>query len=243
MTEQINDITMNKILLAFIICLSCSAMIYAQSDRKLKKQIDELTAKKAELDMELERINTAIAQIENRSFIRETPEQRLKKKLASYDDVQALVHDDSLLQELGTSPIAGPYSLMIEMYLSLQKEGGYQKEKNEYHKSLLENLKGQLSQLRPAHKEGFIESVDYLSELIMDYRFTMFELVRVFDVVDSKSKEGVKSDDIYGALVADGETEFIDKIPYTKDLLETYIANDDKGKRKIRLYEVFSTIK
>jgi hypothetical protein len=132
------------------------------------------------------------------------------------------------------------------MYLSLQndkREGGYQKEKNEFYKNQSEALRHQVSALKPAHNDSFIQSFEELLTQIKDYRFTMFELVRVFDLVDEKSKNGMEGTEISSSLRADEETEFIDKIPYTKDLLDKYIESDRRGRKEIREFEEFSTIK
>lgn len=242
---------MKQILIVVLACLSCS-IIYAQSDKKLKKQIDELTKQKTELEAELNRINAEIALIENRSFSRETPEQKLKKKLAWFKDVAALAKDTRFQQELKktSDSLFNTYSLIIEMYLSLQiekeneKEGGYQKEKNDMYKNQLGELKDKLSNFEPAHKESFIQSFEKMATQIKDYRFTMYELIRVFDLVDVKSTKGMENDKIYSSLKADDETEFIDEIPYTKYLLKKYIEADNTGRQDIReKYESFSTIK
>lgn len=240
---------MKRIIFAILLCLSFST-IYAQSERKIKKLIEDndeliadLKSKKDALDAELNRINTEIAQIENRSFARETPDQNIKKKLAWFDDIPALVRDLNFRQKLHNTQFANTYSLIIEMYLSLQKNVGYQKDKNDFYKNQFEALKHQLSILDPAHKESFIQSFESLTTQIKDYRFTMFELVRVFDLVDEKGKNGMERAEIYSSLRADEETEFVDKIPYTKDLLREYIETDDVGRDKIRHLNAFSTIK
>lgn len=247
---QINEMIMKKILLTIMVCLSFSA-VYSQSERKLKKMteenaelIEDLKSKKDELNKELSRINTEISHIEHRSFARETPEQSLKKKLAWYKDVSSLANDVSFQQKLKTSQsLFNTYSLIIKMYLSLQKKGGYQKEDNDFYKNQFGALKHQLSMLDPAHNESFIQSFEELSTQIKDFRFTMFELIRVFDLVDEKSKNGMESAEIYSSLRADEETEFIDKIPYTKFLLKDYIETDDRGRQGIRTRKAFSTIK
>jgi len=233
---------MKKILFAVLICLSCS-YIYAQSDKKLKKQIDDLTEKKAELEIELNRINTEIAQIENRSFSRETPDQGLRKKLAWFDDVKSLANDVNVQQRLRNSQLGNTYSLITKMYLTLLKDGGYKKEDNDFYNNQVNAIKHQLSLMEPAHKESFMQSFEELSSLIKDYRFTMFELIRVFDLVDEREGNGMEKAKIYSSLKADEETEFIDKIPYTQFLLRNYINSNPIYRKKIRENDAFKTIK
>lgn len=250
MMDQINEMIMKKILLTIILFLSFSA-VYSQSERKLKKMaeenaelIDDLKSKKDVLDKELSRINTEIAKIEHRSFERETPELNLKKRLAWYKDVASLAKDISFQQKLKTSqPLFNTYSLIIEMYLSLQVEGGYQKEKNDFYKNQFGALKHQLSILDPAHEGSFIQSFENLLSQISDYRFTMFELVRLFDLVDEKENEGMEKAKIYSSLKADEETEIVDKIPFTQGLLRTYIKSNSTVRSNIRKYDTFKTIK
>lgn len=232
---------MKKIFLAFFVCLSC-LNVEAESDKKVKKQIGDLYKTNVELRQDLERVNIEIRQIANRSFSTETPEEKIKKRLAWYKDVSTLVGDVKFCDELNKSPLGKTYTPIVEMYLSLQRHGGYQRDKNDYYKNMFESLKHQLSELNPPHKDSFVKSVEEMMTQIKDYRFTMFELVRVFDLVDKKEKAGMQKDNIYKALRDDYETEYTDKIPFTKDLLEKYIKADGLERTSIRERDDFKTI-
>ncbi len=232
---------MKQILIVVLACLSCS-IIYAQSDKKLKKQIDDLTKQKTELEAELNSINTEIALIENRAFSRETPEQSMKRKLSFYRNIAEL--SKKMEKNLNSSSsLVRSYSYIIAMYESVLKTGGYDKVQNDLYKNQIEPVSHQVQNLNPPHAETFIESFEKLTTQIKDYRFTMFELVRVFDLVDEKSNKGMEADEIYSSLRADEETEFIDKIPYTQELLRKYIYADSAQRNLIRSHKVFSTIK
>lgn len=233
---------MKRIIFAILLCLSFST-IYAQSERKIKKLIEDneeliadLKSKKEALDAELNRINTEIAQIENRSFERETPEQTSKKKLSSCRRLADISKKIEKNIE-SSSPLIRAYSYIIEMYQSTLENGGYNKARNELHKGQIEPVTHQVQNLDPPHTEDFINSFERLMTMIKDYRFTMYELVRVFDLVDEMARNNKDVDGIYSSLRADEETEFIDKIPFTKKLLNDYIKADKAGRLNIRKNE------
>ena len=231
---------MKQIILILIACLSFSN-IDAQ-DKKLQKQIDGLKRQKTELEAVLNSINTEIALIENRSFSRETPEQSLKRRLSFYRNIAEL--SKKMKKDINSSSsLIRSYSFIIAMYESVLKTGGYDKTQNELFKNQIEPITYQVQNLDPHHADTFIESFEKLATQIKDYRFTMFELIRVFDLVDESSKKGIEPDEIRSSLRADEETEFIDKIPYTQELLRKYIYADDMQRLDIRKSEAFMTIK
>ena len=246
---QINNyIVMKQIILVLIACLLCSN-IDAQ-DKKLQKQIDGLKKQKTELETELNSINTKIALIENRSFSRETPSQLLKRRLSSYRDVEEL--SKKMPRNLDrNAPIVDSYYYIIEMYESVMagddkkpiwgnETHGYDKVKNDFYKNNIEAFRHQVMTVEP--QQSFVQSFEKLATQIKDYRFTMFELVRIFDLVDEKTKK-MDVDGIYSSLRADEETEFVDKIPFTKSLLQEYIEADEILRNKIRERKMFDTIK
>lgn len=81
-------------------------------------------------------------------------------------------------------------------------------------------MKGKLYKL---HHTGF----DALASNVKDYNFVMFELSRVFDIVDKKNYS-------YSTLLRNGETKFIDNIPYAKKQLQDYIKYS-KQRKAIRV--------
>ena len=250
MMVQINEMFMKKVLFAFLICFSFSN-IYAQSEKELKERVESnqkfikiYTSKKEDLRAELDTIEKYISLIENRSFSRESPEQKMEKWLAGYVDVQQFVKDNRFQQRLMESQISSQikdaYTLLVDMYNSLQKDGRYVKEDNDRYKNEIGNLR---SILTPLHKGSFMQSFESIATLINDYRFTIYELDRVLNLVDELHNSGMRREDIYNALRNDEETDYIDKIPFTKEKLEQYIRADLKGRINIRRLQVFSTIK
>lgn len=238
---------MKKIFLVIIIGL-LGFSVNAQ-DKKLKKEIEEKERLKSELSRDLSDLDFQIDKIRNRSFMNDG---YIKKKLAQYDSIAALAKDLGFRRTLKKSSLNKTYSQVIDMYFSIQDKNtveryqrkiyriGYQKGLNEYYKQQLEEFRKSLSALD--HKDSFMRSFDELSELIKDYEFTMTELVRVFDVVDEKNKD-MDSGLIYENLKNEGETVFIDRIPFTYSILKQYIIADEQGRTKIKGRSVFSWIK
>lgn len=234
---------MKKIFLAILVSL-LGFSVNAQ-DKKLKKEIDNKTNVKSELEMQLMSIDLQIDKVKNRSL--RSDDEYIKKKLASYKDIKALYEDEAFQRKLKESKFAETYSSIEKMYKSILGDGGgYKPLDNDLYKIQIDRLRDELVKLKRdkiiIHKDSFLRSFDDLSELIKDYKFTMSELLRVFDVVDYKSQK-MPSSEIYQSLQDDHETEYIDKIPFTKYLLEKYINSDNFSRGKIREYHVFSTIK
>lgn len=229
---------MKRIFLVIIIGL-LGFSVNAQ-DKKLKKEIEEKERLKSELSRDLSDLDFQIDKIRNRSL--RSDDEYIKKKLASYKDIKALYDDEAFQRKLKESKFAETYASIEKMYKSiLENGGGYKPLDNDLYKIQIDRLRDELLKLN-IHKGSFIRSFDELSELIKDYKFTMSELLRVFDVVDEKS-QNMLSSKIYQSLQDDYETEYIDKIPFTKQLLKQYINSDIYSRRKIREYHVFSTIK
>lgn len=232
---------MNKIVLTFVaFVLSCD-FLNAQDFKAATKNLNKT---KEELVTQLKQINAVIAKIENRSFKREEPERLFRALLAGYKDVESLADDvNNLEQYKDLKKLYSTYATIISMYNVLQKNGGYDATQNTDHKTCIKSLREEIANLNPAHKESFIRSFDEVAALIEDYEFTMYELFRVFDLVDDLSKEGKGYMEIGSKLSDDGETEYINKINYTKYLLYTYIRADAKERAEIRKLRCFSTIK
>lgn len=114
------------------------------------------------------------------------------------------------------------------MYNSLSKKGGYNQDENEAFKRELDTIKVHVLSMKPEHQDSFIKSFDELDNCIRNYRFAIFELARIFVLVEEKEKEGLKPELIYTSLQDDEETSFVDQIPYTQIALQTYCARPDK---------------
>ena len=110
----------------------------------------------------------------------------------------------------------------------MSKKGGYNQDENEDFKNELDTIKVHVLDPLTKHQDSFIQSFDDLDNCIRNYRFAMFELARIFVLVEEKEKEGLKPEVIYTSLQDDEETSFVDQIPYTQIALQTYCARPDK---------------
>ena len=120
------------------------------------------------------------------------------------------------------------------MYNSLGKTGGYKQEENEAFKIELDAIKVHVLSMNPKHKDSFIQSFDDLDNCIRNYRFAMFELARLFDLAKEKEEsEKIERAGLYKSLQEDEETDFVDKIPYTREVLINYTKGDDSTRAGI----------
>ena len=220
---------MNKILI-LLIAVSCSLGMNAQSKKDLEKAIASSKKQKAELDAQYQALQSSNARIENRKFVTESPEHSLRNRLAFYKDIKDMAESNIFREkpEYQNVSFAKSYISLIRMYNSLGKTGGYKQEENEAFKSELDVIKEHVLSMNPKHKDTFIQSFDDLDNCIRNYRFAMFELARIFVLVKEKEKEGLETASIYNSLKEDEETDFVDKIPYTKNQLVNYINGDDR---------------
>ena len=131
-------------------------------------------------------------------------------------------------------PFANSYISLIRMYKSLGKDGGYNQEENEAFKSELDTIKVHILSMDPKHNDTFIKSFNDLDNCIRNYRFAMFELARLFDLAKEKEEsEKMERAGLYKSLQEDEETDFVDKIPYTREVLINYTKGDDSTRAEI----------
>lgn len=117
------------------------------------------------------------------------------------------------------------YLKVLDMAASL--DNIYDGTKNKKYREDIAYIKNK-KLLYPKHHKGF----DILASNVKDYNFVMFELSRVFDIVDKNEKNRKKC--TYANLHDSGETKFIDNIPYAKRQLKDYL-NDSKQRKAIRV--------
>lgn len=154
-----------------------------------------------------------------------TNPQYVEEKFLSHNgDLNKLIEDSVNVRKFfkwlttkSKSDYADTYLKVLDMAASLDTI--YDAEKN---KCYCEGIKGMKEKLYKIHQKGF----DALVSNVKDYNFVMFELSRVFDIVDKKNYS-------YSTLHKNGETKFIDNIPYAKKQLQDYI-NDYKQRKVIR---------
>lgn len=219
---------MNKILI-LLFAVSCSLCMNAQKKSDFEKAIKNYNTQIPLLEKKYESIKANNARISKRSFVTETPEQSLRRRLASYKNIKEMAERDifSKKPEYQNVSFAKNYISLIRMYNSL-KTGGYNQEENEAFKNELDAIKKDILSMDPKHQDSFIQSFDDLDNCIRNYRFAMFELARIFVLVKDKEKEGLETANIYNSLKEDEETDFVDKIPYTQIALQTYCEKPDK---------------
>ena len=232
---------MKKIISMLIMVLCCvSSSVSAQS-----KVIKKLKARESTLKVDSANLSAAIATIENRSFTQASPEELLMQRLSEYESIEALAKDGELIRLLKGKyrhmKISHTYLIIINMYNSLQVNGGYMKSQNDQYVNNSENIRSQITQINPAHSQGFLDCFDSMISKIKDFRYAMFELKRVFALVDEKEETSTDRAKIKSSLKEDDETEIIDKIPFTKKLLSDYIDNPMR-RSKILSHPSFGTI-
>lgn len=172
----------------------------------------------------LDSLDTVLSQ---RTFRLSNPQYVEEKFLSHYGSLNDLVEDSAnvrnFIKWLATeskSDHVDAYLKVLDMAASL--DNIYDATKNKKYRediAYIENKK----LLYPKHHKGF----DALASNVKDYNFVMFELSRVFDIVDKKNYS-------YYTLLRNGETKFIDNIPYAKKQLQDYI-NDSKQRKAIRV--------
>lgn len=212
-----------------LIAVSCSLGMNADDKKDLEKAIKNYNKQIPQLENKYESIKANNARISKRSFVTETPDQSLRRRLAYYTNIKEMADGDIFRKkpEYQNVSFAKSYISLIRMYNSL-KTGGYNQEENEAFKNELDAIKKDILSMDPKHQDSFIQSFDDLDNCIRNYRFAMFELARIFVLVKEKEKEGLKPEVIYTSLQDDEETSFVDQIPYTQIALQTYCARPDK---------------
>ena len=212
-----------------LIAVSCSLGMNADDKKDLEKAIKNYNKQIPQLENKYESIKANNARISKRSFVTETPDQSLRRRLAYYTNIKEMADGDIFRKkpEYQNVSFAKSYISLIRMYNSL-KTGGYNQEENEAFKNELDAIKKDILSMDPKHQDSFIQSFDDLDNCIRNYRFAMFELARIFVLVKEKEKEGLETASIYNSLKEDEETDFVDKIPYTKNQLVNYINGDDR---------------
>lgn len=211
------------LLLMVMFCLGVTS--YAQNNSKFQKKldaaidankvlIDTLKSRKAQLETQKSRMKD-VTTLPVRKC---NGEDFLKEYLGKYESLtKEMLADEklkSVLVSFPESPFAKAYLKIIEMNESLQTV--YDKSKNNEYKKFVENSQND-SLLLEKHLTGFKE----LASNIQDYRFVVFELARVFKIIDGMN--GAKGDIIRSKLKEKEETEYIDKIDYAQKAIDAYI--------------------
>lgn len=197
---------------------------YKNEKKSLEKFIAEKQKDSLACENEKKRLDSLTTVLSQRTFRLSNPQYVEKKFLSRYGSLNDLIKDSANVRKFfkwlttkSKSDYADTYLKVLDMAASLDTI--YDAKKNEAYCADIANIKNKKS-VYQNHLKGF----EALASNVKDYNFVMFELSRVFDVVDKKNCS-------YLVLHKSGETKFIDNIPYAKRQLKAYIKDSTKRKK------------
>ena len=205
---------------------------YKNEKKLLVKFIAEKQNDSLACENEKKRLDSLTTELSQRTFRLTNPKYVEEKFLSHYADLNILIADSVNVRDFfkwltteSKSDHVDAYLKVLDMAASL--DNIYDGTKNKKYREDIAYIKNK-KLLYPKHHKGF----DILASNVKDYNFVMFELSRVFDIVDKNEKNRKKC--TYANLHDSGETKFIDNIPYAKRQLKDYI-NDSKQRKAIRV--------
>ena len=218
-------------LVFFMFTMSVQAQMKKKQYNLKKDSLEKCIVKKLtqmeNLENEKNCQDALIKKISERTFHLANAQEIEKKFLSHYEKLNDLIADSVNVRKFlkwlpKKSDHADAYLKVLDMAASLDTI--YDAKKNEGYCAGINGMKGKLYKL---HHTGF----DALASNVKDYNFVMFELSRVFDIVDKKNYS-------YSTLLRNGETKFIDNIPYAKKQLQDYIDVSEQRKAiRVKLKE------
>ena len=218
-------------LVFFMFTMSVQAQMKKKQYNLKKDSLEKCIVKKLtqmeNLENEKNCQDALIKKISERTFHLANAQEIEKKFLSHYEKLNDLIADSVNVRKFlkwlpKKSDHADAYLKVLDMAASLDTI--YDAKKNEGYCAGINGMKGKLYKL---HHTGF----DALASNVKDYNFVMFELSRVFDIVDKKNYS-------YPTLHKNGETKFIDNIPYAKRQLQDYIDVSEQRKAiRVKLKE------
>lgn len=220
-----------KSLIAIIISLLVGLTAYAEIDKKTLKAINDantnigvvlsyLQDQDKNLDAELLKANTAnqkcttrVENFKNRHVATSPTEEDIKDYLLSFSSLDDLLDKRAevieKLKPLRNNEYAESYLLIIDMYNSLESiyDEGINKE-------LLKKAGSSLKII-----DDHLDDYNLLLSQVKDYRFGMYELGRLFEVIDETDYNGsaanlAKKEDVSDDVI---------KIPFINRTLNNYI--------------------
>ena len=205
---------------------------YKNEKKLLVKFIAEKQNDSLACENKKKRLDSLTTELSQRTFRLTNPKYVEEKFLSHYEDLNILIADSANVRDFfkwltteSKSDHVDAYLKVLDMAASL--DNIYDGTKNKKYREDIAYIKNK-KLLYPKHHKGF----DILASNVKDYNFVMFELSRVFDIVDKNEKNRKKC--TYANLHDSGETKFIDNIPYAKRQLKDYI-NDSKQRKAIRV--------
>ena len=210
-------------LVFFMFTMSVQAQMKKKQYNLKKDSLEKCIVKKLtqmeNLENEKNCQDALIKKISERTFHLANAQEIEKKFLSHYEKLNDLISDSVNVRKFSNwlpskTEYACAYSKVLDMAASLDTI--YDAKKNEGYCAGINGMKGKLYKL---HHTGF----DALASNVKDYNFVLFELSRVFDIVDKKNYSNP-------TLHKNGETKFIDNIPYAKRQLKNYIKYSEQRK-------------
>ena len=205
---------------------------YKNEKKLLVKFIAEKQNDSLACENKKKRLDSLTTELSQRTFRLTNPKYVEEKFLSHYEDLNILIADSANVRDFfkwltteSKSDHVDTYLKVLDMAASL--DNIYDGTKNKKYREDITYIKNK-KLLYPKHHKGF----DILASNVKDYNFVMFELSRVFDIVDKNEKNRIKC--TYANLHDSGETKFIDNVPYAKRQLKDYI-NDSKQRKAIRV--------
>lgn len=205
---------------------------YKNEKKLLVKFIAEKQNDSLACENKKKRLDSLTTELSQRTFRLTNPKYVEEKFLSHYEDLNILIADSANVRDFfkwltteSKSDHVDTYLKVLDMAASL--DNIYDGTKNKKYREDITYIKNK-KLLYPKHYRGF----DILASNVKDYNFVMFELSRVFDIVDKNEKNRKKC--TYANLHDSGETKFIDNVPYAKRQLKDYI-NDSKQRKAIRV--------
>lgn len=226
-------------MLCTIVLIIFGLNIYAQDhhpffDRCIEVQ-GVLRTKVISLQHKRDSLERIVDRFSKRSFAMSLDENALGEYLSEMSLSDIYANRAQVLEQmeyLEGSDLVRNYRVVIRMMEHLDKP--YNRNTNEEDIKRFENI-----QVLDKHKTEF----EALSVSVKDYRFVMFELGRIFRLID-RMENVSRADDVMKLLNANDELEFIyENIPYAVRILQQYVetlfGNDVRNfkEKKKELYE------
>lgn len=221
---------MRKILYVIgVIAFSLSA--YAQEGNTYSQIVRLLNEEADSLKREYESLKDTVDRFSRRSFSVIMDEPSLERYLESmtlseiYDNREEVL---SKIQHVCDLQLAKDYKIVIGLISHLNQV--YDRDSNEADRKMLTQIR-----LLEVHRNAEFKAI---STSIKGYRFAMFELARVFQLIDKMGKDG-NPDSLYDKLRKEGQLKFIyDNITYATGVLRDYISyhflDEDMPLRKMK---------
>lgn len=185
----------------------------------LREERNDLVKKKEEKERLVKRYQDRC------SFSPSTSEDNLEDKLKSFESFEDMYADRGevyrLLDDFPDSELSKTYLYLLEVTESLHHV--YDRQTNEKYKKTSVSIVGKL--LIESHRQSFRK----IMAGVNDYRFVMFELSRVLDLIDIAGKSIS-----YEKLERDDELADIAKVPYAVKRVRDYLASNLVGRSVIR---------